>query len=169
MQVWKGSIKESVCTHVHNNVPPWVDSWFKTETETHSCCELLITKPLVRSHGLTAAGYVRIFAVMLTCVVQMPRICCGRHWWDGERWRPTVGLHQFALVRHRRGGCRLPVWLSGCRRGLRLCGGSQCGLEGGDSVELHPRQTPDEARGVVTLDEDRVYVSSFCTETQRSF
>lgn len=96
----------------------------------------------------------------------MPGICCSRHWWDGERWSPTVRLHQFALVRHSRGGCRLFVWLNGCRRGRGLCSASQCRLEGGDSVELYPRQTADEAWGVVTLDEEWVYVSSLCTETQ---
>lgn len=101
----------------------------------------------------------------LTCVVQMPGICCGRHWGDGERWRPAVGLHQFTLVRHRWRGCRLLVRLTGCWRGLRLCGCSERRLERGDSVELHPRQTANEARGVVALDEDRVYVSRFCTQT----
>lgn len=101
--------------------------------------------------------------VILTCVVQMPGICPSRHWWDGGRWRPTVGLHQFALVRHRRGGGSLSVCLTGCRCGLGLCDGSQCRLEGGGAVELDPRKTPDKARGVVALDEDRVYGSSFCT------
>lgn len=107
-----------------------------------------------------------ISGVILTCVVKMPRICCGRHWWDGERWGPTVRLHQFALVRHSRGGCGLSVRLSGCRRGRGLCSASQCRLEGRDSVELYPRQTADEAWGVVPLDEEWVYVSSLCAETQ---
>lgn len=112
------------------------------------------------------SSILRIVELNLTCVVQTPGICCSRHWWDGERWRPTVGLHQFALERHRRGGCRLSVWLTGCWRGLGLWDGSQRGLEGGDSVELHSRQTPDEAWGVVALDDDWVYVSCFCTETK---
>lgn len=102
-----------------------------------------------------------------TCVVQTPGICRGRHWWDGERRRPTVGLHQFTLMRHWRGcSSRSPVWLSSCRRGLGLCSSPQRRLEGGKAVELHPRQTPDETWGVVGLDEDWVYASSFCTETQ---
>lgn len=63
----------------------------------------------------------------------------------------------------------MSVRLSGGRRSLGLRGGSQCGLEGGDSVELYPRETADEAWGVVAFDEDRVYVSSFCTEFKRSW
>ncbi|TNN34145.1 hypothetical protein EYF80_055691 [Liparis tanakae] len=73
---------------------------------------------------------------------------------------------EFALVRHRRGGGSSSVGLTGCRSGLGLGDGSQGRLEGGGAVELDPRKTPDEARGVVALDEDRVDGSGFCTETQ---
>ena len=61
----------------------------------------------------------------------------------------------------------MSVWLTGCGRGLGLCDGPQRRLEGGDSVEVYPRKTPDEAWGVVTLDDHWVYVSGFCTETER--
>lgn len=130
------------------------------------CKHTVIVPAKVEYIGINTKLLLRDIRTMLTCVVKMPGICCGRHWWDGERWGPTVRLHQFALVRHSRGGCRLSVWLSGCRRGRGLCSASQCRLEGRDSVELYPRQTADEAWGVVTLDEEWVYVSSLCMETQ---
>lgn len=98
-----------------------------------------------------------IFVVLLTCVIQMPGICCCRHGWDGERRRPTVRFHQLPLVRCWRGGCRSALGLGGC---------SQCGLQRSDSIELNPGQAADEARRVVALDEDRVHGSGFCTETQ---
>lgn len=106
------------------------------------------------------------FSFLLTCVVQMPRVRCGRHWRDGERWRPAVRLYKFALVRHPLGSCRCSVWLSGRRRDRGLRRASQRRLEGGDSVELDPRQAAHEAWGVVTLDEDWVYVSSLCAVTK---
>lgn len=112
----------------------------------------------------TGISFFRISALILTCVVKAPGICCGRHWWDGERWCPTVRLQEFALVRHLRGGCWLSVRLSSCGCGGSLCSTSQCKLEGSDSVELHPRQTAYKAWGVVVLNEERVYLSSFCVK-----
>lgn len=65
-------------------------------------------------------------------------------------------------MRDRRGRCRSPVGLRLCRRPLGLRGASQRPLDGGDPVELNPRQAAGEARGVVLLDEERVYVPGFC-------
>lgn len=122
---------------------------------------------IIEEEVVTDSSIWRIFVIILTCVVQMPGICCSRHWWDGKRWRSTVGLHQFALVRCRRGGCWLSVRLTRCLCSLGSCDRSQCRLQWGDTVELYSWQAADEAWCVVAFDKLLVYVSSFCLETQR--
>lgn len=96
----------------------------------------------------------------------MPGVRRCRHWRDGERRSAAVGLDQFALVGHLLGGRGRAVRLRCRRRDRGPCRTSQRRLEGGDAVELDPRQAADEARSVVALDEQRVYVPGFWRGTQ---